>query len=150
MLKTNRLTEIEPAGYNKWSNALYSYRCECGTICIKIRSRVTKNLTRSCGCLARECREEFLKKHKSSFPKGNKLSTIHKTGKPNANKGRVVIWPEGVSRGNKCGLIKGCKFVSVERADAMYWGFEGELNAGKQSGGSREGAGRKRTPGVQG
>ncbi len=124
LLKTNRLTELEPAGHNKWGNVLYSYLCECGTVCIKIRSTVTRNRTKSCGCLMREYREEFIKKYRKSFPKGNKLSTLHKTGKPNANKGRVVIWPEGVSRGGKAGLIKGCKFVSEEELNAMFWGLD--------------------------
>ena len=49
-----RLTVLRYAGPNKWRQATWLCRCDCGTEKVVGGSQLTSGLTRSCGCLQRE------------------------------------------------------------------------------------------------
>lgn len=64
-LSNNRLTLIRviPERNNKgYIQALY--RCSCGNKSIRLKSKVERNITRSCGCLLSEMRHSFGTKYK--------------------------------------------------------------------------------------
>ena len=136
---------------DKWASAFHFYKCRCGNICTAQKSKVKSGHKKSCGCLRKYVQGELLKKVRASFPKGHDFNKS-KRGKPNCNRGKICIYPEG-SRKNKKGkgggIVKGCKFYTPEQVDAML-GIYSAYHMKQRAGGSREGAGRKRTPGILG
>jgi hypothetical protein len=55
-----RLTVIERAANDRWGNARWSCSCACGNELIVRACSLRGGSTRSCGCLARDLREERL------------------------------------------------------------------------------------------
>lgn len=52
--KFGKLTAIKPIGKNKYNQILWLCKCECGNTTITTCSKLLQNITRSCGCFARE------------------------------------------------------------------------------------------------
>ncbi len=124
----NRLTEIRYVEMNKWGNARYLYRCKCGSQIVTIRKDVRVGKTRSCGCL----RREHLKKAglKSQFPKGHQMNIGNdywkkRKKKPQSpSKGKIRLYDPPNQR-------KKYTYITQERADAMYWGLDGEIHSAR-------------------
>ena len=50
----NRLVAIKLSRKNKWKADYWLFKCDCGNEVIRLKSGVTSNTTKSCGCLRKE------------------------------------------------------------------------------------------------
>jgi len=110
-----RLTYIRSVGLKKHkSYALY--RCSCGTVKVLQKYRVDSGETRSCGCLRIEKALETL----SKIPREKKAEGGRRSrpSRGNGLKGTVRITDPETGR---------FKYVSPGRADALFWGLDGEV-----------------------
>lgn len=53
-LRFGRLIVLKCVGKDKWNNALWECRCDCGNITVTSSLCLTRKHTKSCGCLANE------------------------------------------------------------------------------------------------
>ena len=110
-----RLTYIRSVGLKKHkSYALY--RCSCGKLKVLQKYRVDSGETRSCGCLRIEKALETL----SKIPREKKAEGGRKsrTRLGSGHKGKVRITDPETGR---------FKYVSPGRADALFYGLDGEV-----------------------
>jgi len=106
------------------------YRCSCGNEKVIRRSSVNgkgSNLTRSCGCLRKEVgRKRMQKMREDGVVQSNwgNINDVNKNG--------------GISRANKkmkTGKVRWYRedgswyMITKERADALYYGLEGEVHS---------------------
>lgn len=56
MQRFGRLVAIERVGTDKLGNATWLCKCDCGNVKIVNTTCLRRGITRSCGCLAKECR----------------------------------------------------------------------------------------------
>jgi hypothetical protein len=52
--KFNRLTALRPTDKRRQRSIVWEFKCDCGNIFESTVNLVTKNITKSCGCLRRE------------------------------------------------------------------------------------------------
>tara|TARA_Y100000310_G_scaffold11587_1_gene12119 strand:+ start:707 stop:1162 length:456 start_codon:yes stop_codon:yes gene_type:complete len=107
------------------------YRCSCGTLKEIRQAHVKRGKTLSCGCLNRELaaermRTELAQYRVSGGNEGNRKGGGGRKGQKAPNKGKVFL------RENPPGE----KYVTRERADAIYWGMDGEVSSLRQKGGA--------------
>jgi len=110
-----RLTYVRYMGLkNHKSYALY--RCSCGKVKVLQKSRVTCGETRSCGCLRIEKALETL----SRISREKKAAGGRKSrpSRGNGLKGTVRITDPDTGK---------FRYVSPGRADALFWGLDGEV-----------------------
>ena len=96
------------------------YRCQCGRSVEARTDRVNSGETRSCGCL----RIEKSTRRLEELPREKKVlgGRTSRPGPRNGPRGLVRIRDESGS----------LRFVTPERADAVYWGLDGEVHSLRQ------------------
>ena len=105
------------------------YQCTCGNQKTVERYKVKHGRVRSCGCLQKEIHskrmksEEMAKYRQVGGNEGNKFGAGGKKGQKAHNKGKIFI-ADRPGRANSTG-----HFVTPERADAIYYGVEGEVHS---------------------
>ena len=103
------------------------YACSCGNEKVIARRKVKRNATRSCGCLISESAREKLKRVNelgingpNIRPNVGNINDINKNGKcGKAVLGKVRWYREDGSY----------FMITKERADALYYGLEGEVHS---------------------
>lgn len=65
--KYNRLTAVAYAGQNKWHNALWECRCDCGKITVVTGCSLRRGEIKSCGCLQVEIHRKVHRTHGEGY-----------------------------------------------------------------------------------
>lgn len=94
-----RQIAIKRTGYNKWGNALWNCKCDCGREHIVPQGKLVRGKSKSCGCYALEVRTKSLQKH-----------GITTSGKPRT----FIIW---------CGMKARCN--DPKNIGYKYYGARG-------------------------
>jgi len=126
-MKFNRLTVLEPVEYKSKSGKpciRYKCKCDCGKFTEVLLSNLTSGKVKSCGCLARELREQKLIAEMVG-KKFGRLTVLSKAESRVTSRGKKIsIWHCKCDCGNECDVVgtylrkgktKSCGCYSIDK-----------------------------------